>query len=73
MPKSRKLRPSSTPGKSKNSNCQKSVAKNYVVLDTKGYRKDIALWIQGCKEISAMKGNLPTQEILELRRMGVNI
>lgn len=73
MPKSRKLRPSSTSGRQKNANCQKSVAKNFVVNDTKGYKKDPALWLQGCKEISAMKGNFPTQEILELRREGVNI
>lgn len=67
MPKSRKIRPSSTAGRMKNSNCQKSVAKNFVVHDTKGWKKDPALWLQGCREISAQKGNYPTQEILAER------
>lgn len=68
MPKSRRLRPSSTPGRQKNSNCQKSVAKNFVTLDTKGYKKDPNLWLQGCIEISDMKGNFPTQEVIEMRK-----
>lgn len=68
MPKSRKLRPSSTPGRQKNSNCQKSIAKNFVVLDTKGYKKNPNLWLQGCLEISSMKGNFPVQEVIEMRK-----
>lgn len=40
MPKSKKLRPSSTKGREKGSNCHKSVAKTFVTKDTKGYKKD---------------------------------
>lgn len=67
MPKSRKTRPSSTAGKMKGSNCQKSVAKNFVVNDTKGFKKEPNLWLQGCMEISTQKGNFPVQEVIELR------
>lgn len=56
---------SSTPGRQKGSNCQKSVAKNFVTKDTKGYKKDANLWLQGCKEISGMKGNFPVVEMRE--------
>jgi hypothetical protein len=62
-------RSSSTAGKMKGSNCQKSVAKTYVAKDTKGMKKDWALWVQGCIEISKEKGNLPTQEVIELRNL----
>jgi len=70
MPKSRKLRPSSTPGRTKGSNCHKTVAKNFVTLDTKGYKKDWALWLQGCKEISdisAKRGGAAVSEIKALQ------
>jgi hypothetical protein len=58
---------SSTAGKLKGSNCHKSIAKTFVARDTKGMKKDWSLWIQGCMEISKQKGNLPTQEVIELR------
>ena len=61
-------RSSSTAGKMKGSNCQKSVAKTFVARDTKGAKKNWALWMQGCIEISKEKGNLPTQEVIEMRR-----
>lgn len=61
-----KRRSSSTAGKVKSPNCQKSVAKNFVTLDTKGYKKNWSLWIQGCMEISKANPS-PTQEIVTLR------
>lgn len=54
---------SSTAGKSKGENCHRSVAKNFVTKNTKGWKSDPALWLQGCVEISGMKGNLPVQEV----------
>lgn len=57
MPKSRKNRPSSTPGKSKNSNCQKSQLKNQYVHDNRWYKKDIANYVKACKHINDQKGN----------------
>ena len=57
MPKSRKIRPSSTPGKSKGQNCQRSQLKNLYALDTRLYRTNPKLYEKACLEISQMKGN----------------
>lgn len=63
-----KKRSSSTAGKMKGSNCQKSVAKTFVAKDTKGMKTDWALWMEGCRQISKEKGNLPTQEVIAERQ-----
>lgn len=57
MPKSRKERPSSTPGKSKDKNCQKSQMKNMYCNDTKWCKKDPNGYAKACKEIDSYKGN----------------
>lgn len=62
-----KRKSSSTAGKIKGPNCQKSVAKNFVTLDTKGYKKNWSLWMQGCMEITKAN-NMATQEIIEQRK-----
>lgn len=62
-----KKKSSSTAGKLKGSNCHKTVAKTFVARNTKGYKVDWALWMQGCREISKEKGNLPTQEVIAER------
>lgn len=68
MPKSRKLRPSSTPGKSKGQNCQRSVLKNLYCKDTRLHRTNPKLFLAACEEVSKMKGNHPTFEVLEARK-----
>jgi hypothetical protein len=67
MPKSRKTRPSATPGRSKGANCQKSIAKNYYCASRSYKGKERKLYLEGCAQVSKMKGNLPTQEIIRLR------
>lgn len=67
MPKSRKQRPSSTPERSKGSNCQKSVLKTWYAKDTRAYKKNRADWLLACIEVSNQKGNLPTQEVIDHR------
>lgn len=57
MPKSRKLRPSSTPGRTKGDNCQRSQIKNQYSKDTKFYKKDPANYAAACAIIDEMKGN----------------
>jgi hypothetical protein len=57
MPKSRKLRPSSTPGRSKNENCQKSQTKNKYAKDTRWYKKDVINYAKACEHINNQKGN----------------
>jgi len=48
MPKSRKERPSSTPGRSKGENCQKSQLKNLYAKSTRLHRTNPKLWLQAC-------------------------
>ena len=69
MPKSKKNngRGSSTAGKAKGANCQKSVLKTWYSKDTKAYRKNPTDWLSACIEVSNMKGNLPTQEVIAHR------
>lgn len=55
MPKSRKLRPSSTPGKLKGANCQKSQKKNLFVNDTRLYKKDSKLWLSVLEEVQTIQ------------------
>lgn len=60
MPKSRKLRPSSTPGRLKGANCQKSEKKNLFVHDTKLHKTNPKLWLsvlQEVQDIQKAKGN----------------
>ena len=57
MPKSRKLRPSSTPGRTKNSNCQRSQLKNLYCKDHRLYRTNPDLWAKCCAEVDLQKGN----------------
>lgn len=57
MPKSKKERPSSTPGRLKGSNCQRSQLKNLYCLDTKLWRKNPDLWSKCCAEVDGQKGN----------------
>lgn len=57
MPKSRKQRPSSTPGKQKQSNCHKSQLKNQYVTDPKWYKKDVVGYAKACQHINNQKGN----------------
>jgi hypothetical protein len=70
MPKSKKLRSSSTPGRSKGANCQKSVAKTYF-CSSRSYKGDSSLYFSGCVEVSHMKGNLPTQEVIRAKEAGI--
>ena len=57
MPKSKKLRPSSTAGRSKGSNCQRSQMKNLYCKDHRLYRKNPDLFAKCCAEIDQQKGN----------------
>jgi len=57
MPKSKKLRPSSTAGRTKGSNCQRSQGKNLYCKDTILYRKNPDLYAKCCIEIDNQKGN----------------
>ena len=66
MPKAKKKgkESSSTPGRQKGPNCQKSVLKTWYCKDTKAHKKNRTDWLNACKEVSNMKGNLPTQEVI---------
>lgn len=66
MPKSRKTRPSSTPGKSKNQNCQKSQLKNQYCTDSKWYKKDVVNYAKACQHINSYKGNSQSAWIKEV-------
>lgn len=59
MPKSRKERSSSTPGRTKGSNCQKSDLKNLHANDTKLYKTNPKLWFKCCDAVDSEKGNRP--------------
>lgn len=54
MPKSRKLRPSSTPGRAKHANCQKNDIKTRYCKDTKWYKKDVENYIKACKYVDSL-------------------
>lgn len=58
MPKSRKDRPSSTAGKSKGSNCQKSILKTQHSKDSKMYKTDPINYAKVCHLVNQEKGNL---------------
>lgn len=68
MPKSDKSRPSSTPGRTKGSNCHRSQLKNQHALDTRFYRKDIANYVKACELINAQKGNQKSGWIEEYKQ-----
>ena len=68
MPKSRKERPSSTPGRQKNENCQKSQLKNQYSKDTRWHKKDILNYIKACEHINSQKGNSKSGWIEELKK-----
>lgn len=70
MPKSRKLRPSSTPGKTKGENCQRSVTKNQYAKDSKWYKKDVANYMVACELINSQKGNQKSGWIEEAKKGG---
>lgn len=57
MPKSRKDRPSSTPGKVKGQNCQKSETKTRYSRDSRWYRTDPENYRKACAVINQEKGN----------------
>lgn len=60
MPKSRKLRPSSTPGKSKGENCQRSQLKNLYSKDSRLHRTNPKLWraaVMEVQNVQKLKGN----------------
>lgn len=63
MPKSRKERPSSTPGRSKGTNCQRSQLKNLYAKDPRAHRTRPTEFLRACQIISQMKGNHPTTEV----------
>lgn len=61
MPKSRKTRPSSTAGRLKNANCQKSVLKNLHAKDARAYRTMPMTYAAAAREIysvNAAKGGI---------------
>lgn len=58
MPRSRKERQSSTPGKSKGSNCQKSVLKTQYAKDARFYKNDPKNYAKVCFLVDQEKGNL---------------
>lgn len=66
MPKSRKERPSSTPGKTKGGNCQKSENKTRYTRDTRWYRTDPKNYAKVCELINSEKGNLKSAWTTEL-------
>lgn len=68
MPKSRKQRPSSTPGKSKGFNCQRSELKTKYAKDSKWFKKDVANYMVACEIINAQKGNLKSGWIEEAKK-----
>lgn len=59
---------SSTPGRSKGSNCHRSPLKNLYSKDTRVYKRDPKQFLAACEEVSNMKGNHPTQEVLAAKR-----
>lgn len=70
MPKSKKERPSSTPGRTKGSNCQKSQLKNQYAKDSRFYKNDPVNYAKVCHLVNQEKGNLSNgspwiKEILE--------
>lgn len=54
MPKSKKLRPSSTPGKAKGDNCKKSVLKTRMAKDSKFYKTDPSNYMKAIQEINKL-------------------
>lgn len=68
MPKSRKTRPSSTPGKVKGENCHRSQTKNQYSKDPRWYRKDIANYMVACELVNSQKGNLKSGWIEEAKK-----
>ena len=66
MPKQRNRASSSTPGKAKGINCQKSVAKNFYSKDTKAHKKSSVLYLQACREVSQING-IKVQELVEIK------
>jgi hypothetical protein len=60
MPKAGKnSKGSSTPGRSKGTNCQRSQLKNMYCLDSRLYRTNPALYEKCCVEVGQQKGNYP--------------
>ena len=61
MPKANKKRGkgSSTSGKIKGKNCQRSQLKNLYSKDARIYKRDPATYEKACMEIASMKGNQP--------------
>ena len=59
---------SSTPGRSKGANCHRSVLKNLYCKDTRLHKTNPKLFLAACIEVSSMKGNLPTTEVIESRK-----
>lgn len=57
MPKSRKQRPSSTNGRTKGENCQRSQIKNLYAKDPRFYKKDPENYATACALVDSMKGN----------------
>jgi hypothetical protein len=66
--KQKQLRGSSTPGKSKGQNCQRSQLKNLFAYDTKLHKTNPKLHLRACEEVSKQKGNYPTQEVIAMRQ-----
>jgi hypothetical protein len=56
MPQSRKLRPSSTAGRTKGANCHRSQLKNLYAKDSRMYKKDPDLYIKACELANSQKG-----------------
>ena len=73
MPRSKKNsgRGSSTPGKQKGQNCQRSVLKTLFAKDPKAYKKNPNEWLSACLEVSKMKGNNPTYEVIQAKAAGI--
>jgi len=57
MPKSKKDRPSSTAGRTKGGNCQKSIIKTQYCRDSKFFKTDPLNYLKACKIINNEKGN----------------
>ena len=56
--KSKKTGGSSTPGKSKGSNCQKSIIKTQAAKDNRFYKTDPVNYAKACHLINQEKGNM---------------
>lgn len=70
MPRSRKERPSSTAGRSKGSNCQRSILKTQYAKDCRFYKNDPKNYAKICDIVNQEKGNLANgspwiKEVLE--------